>query len=141
MVVVVDTSVFVSSLLGPGGASRAVLRACLERQLQPLMGNALFAEFEDLLSRRALFSGSPLQAGEREALLNAFLSTCRWVRIYYLWRPNLRDEADNHIVELAVSGGAEAIVTKNLRDFRNTELSFPNLKILAPEQLLQEISP
>jgi predicted nucleic acid-binding protein len=105
------------------------------------MGNALLAEFEDLLARAKLFSGSPLKAEEREALLNAFLGTCRWVRIYYLWRPNLRDEADNHIVELAVSGGAEVIVTKNLRDFRNTELSFPNLKILAPEQLLQEIAP
>ena len=104
------------------------------------MGNALLAEFEDLLGRDELLARSTLTVREREALLNAFLSTCRWTRIYYLWRPNLRDEADNHVVELAVSGGAEAIVTKNLRDFRNTELSFPGLRVLSPEQLLQEIS-
>jgi len=38
-------------------------------------------------------------------------------RIYFLWRPNLRDEADNHLVELAVAGGAQAVVTRNKRDF------------------------
>lgn len=140
MIVVVDTNVFVSALLGPDGASREVLRFCLDGKLQPLMGNALFAEFEDLLSRSDLFASSTLSAPEREAILNAFLNVCRWVRIYYLWRPNLRDEADNHIVELAVAGNARFIVTKNIRDFRNTELSFPCLKVFQPEQLLQEIS-
>ncbi len=139
VVVVIDTSVFVSALLGPGGASRAVLRECLEGPLQPLMGNALFAEFEDVLSRRALFSRAALDAVQREALLNAFLSMCRWTRIYYLWRPNLRDEADNHVVELAVAGGAEAIVTKNIRDFRGTELRFSGLRVFRPEELLKEL--
>lgn len=139
MIVVVDTSVFVSALLGRGGASRDVLRSCLEGRATPLMGTALFAEYESLLTRSSLFAPSPLSPAEREALLNAFLSVCRWVTIYFGWRPNLVDEGDNHVVELAVAGGAGAIVTKNVKDFRRAELSFVGLRILKPEELLKEI--
>ena len=135
----VDTNVFISALLGPTGASRAVLRSCLEGRLQPLMGAALFLEYESLLSRESLFKDCLLSPDQREALLNAFLSTCRWTTIYYSWRPNLRDEADNHLIELAVAGGAEAIVTKNTRDFKTAELHFPGLRFLRPEELLQEM--
>jgi len=46
----------------------------------------------------------------------------RWIKIFYGWRPNLRDEGDNHFVELAIAGGAEAIVTYNIRDFRLADL-------------------
>ncbi|NCS04788.1 MAG: PIN domain-containing protein [Microcystis aeruginosa G13-07] len=61
----------------------------------------------------------------------------RGCQIYYLWRPNLKDEADNHLVELAIAGSAGIIVTNNIRDFHNTELLFPELSILKPENLIQ----
>lgn len=139
MVVVVDTNVFVASLLGSGGTSRSVLRACLTGRLRPLMGAALFAEYEDLLSRSPLFEKCPLDEPSREALLNAFLSVYRWTTVYYGWRPNLPDEADNHLIELAVAGGAEAIITKNKRDFERAELRFAGLRILRPEEMLEVI--
>jgi hypothetical protein len=47
------------------------------------------------------------------------------VKVYYLWRPNLPDEADNHLIELALAGGADTIVTNNLRDVSRGELTFP----------------
>jgi len=139
VIIVLDTSVFVSALLGPTGASREVLRACLSGRLQPLMGAALFAEYESLLSRSELFERGRLDPSEREAVLNGFLGVCRWTNIYYGWRPNLRDDGDNHLIELAVAGGAEAIVTKNIRDLRSGELHFPGLRILQPAELLKEI--
>ena len=37
---------------------------------------------------------------------SSLISRRTWVRVYYLWRPNLPDEADNHLVELAVAGNA-----------------------------------
>jgi len=136
--VVVDTDVFVSALLGPGGASREVLRRCLTGVHRPLMGTALYNEFESVLSRRALFRGCVLSGSEREALLDAFLRVCRWTRIYYLWRPNLPDETDNHVLELAIAGAADALITLNTRDFGSAQLRFPNLRILRPERFIKE---
>lgn len=139
VLVVVDTSVFVAALLGPSGASRGILRACLDGRLVPLMGAALFAEYESLLSREALFKGCLLDRGQREAVFDAFLSVCRWTVIYFSWRPNLRDETDNHLIELAVAGAASVVVTKNTRDFRQAELHFPGLRIFQPEELQKEM--
>lgn len=137
--VVVDTNVFVAALLQPQGQNRNVLRACFTGKALPLMGAALFHEYEDLMSRKDLMQKSPLSSADRETVFDAFLSVCEWIKIYYLWRPNLPDEADNHLVELAVGGGAAVIVTNNVRDVRPGELSFPALKISTPRQFLEEI--
>ena len=137
--IVVDTNVFTAALLSPAGTNRAVLRACFTGRLQPLMGAALFHEYEDLLGRSDLMKKCPLTPADRKQLFEAFLSVCAWVRIYYLWRPNLPDEADNHLIELALAGGAALIVTNNVRDVARGELAFPDLKILTPAQLLKII--
>ena len=50
----------------------------------------------------------------------------------------MRDESDNHVVELAVAGGAQAIVTRNVRDFARMELRFPALRIVTPADLAKE---
>jgi predicted nucleic acid-binding protein len=50
---------------------------------------------------------------------------------------DLPDEADNHLIELAVAAQADAIVTRNLRDVARGELKFPMLRILTPEQCLE----
>lgn len=55
-------------------------------------------------------------------------------------RPNLPDENDNHLVELAVAGDAAMIVTNNTRDFRTAELRFPGLRALTPRELVEEIN-
>ena len=96
-------------------------------------------EYEDVLSREKLFQKCRLTANEREELLDIFLAACRWTRIYFGWRPNLPDEGDNHLVELAVAGGASRIVTHNLRDLRGMELKFPDLAAVTPAQFLKEV--
>ena len=126
-----------SALLRGGGAGRAVLRACLRGQYQPVLGPALLAEYEDVLSRSSLFSDSVLTAQEQGELFDGLLNRCRWVEVFYAWRPNLPDEADNHLIELAVASRAEAIVTRNLRDVARGELKFPMLRVLTPEQCLE----
>ncbi len=138
MKVVIDTNIFVSALMNNGGAPRQIIRLCLLGQLAPLMGNALFNEYEDVCAREDLFAGRILSPAERDELLDAFLSCCQWTPIYYLWRPNLRDEADNHLIELAVAGGAKAIVTGNKKDFARTELLFPEVEIKTAGELLME---
>ena len=100
------------------------------------MGEKLLNEFEDVLGRSELFRASPLTRREREELLDAFLSVCEWVRVFYLWRPNLPDESDNHLIELAVAGAAAMLVTHNVRDLRGGELRFPQLRIETPGQFM-----
>lgn len=138
MKVVIDTNIFLGACLGNGAANRSVA-ACLRGQAIPLMGNALFNEYEDVLHRSTLFERSRLNADERSALLDIFLAQCEWVSIYYTWRPNLPDEADNHLIELAVAGNAQMIVTRNIRDVAKMELSFPHLFVVTPEEFLMEL--
>lgn len=138
MLIVVDTNIFVAACLG-AGASNEVVSACLRGEHAPLIGTTLLAEYEDVLGRAELFRKSRLSPSEREELLNIFFATCSWTRIYYAWRPNSPDEGDNHLVELAVAGGAERIVTRNLRDLRRLELKFPKLVAVTPEQFLKEV--
>jgi putative PIN family toxin of toxin-antitoxin system len=133
---VVDTSVFVSALISAEGASRQALRLCLNGTHTSLMGEKLFLEYEDVFGRWDIFERSPLNSKEREEVLNGFLSVCEWTPIYFLWRPNLPDEGGNHLVELAVSGGADAIVTHNIKDFTRGVLRFPDFEILTPKELL-----
>jgi uncharacterized protein len=138
MIVVVDTNVFVSAVMSRSGASRQIIRLCLQQKLIPLMGNALFAEFEDVCSRESLFDPRMITRLERDILLDAFLASCHWVPIYFLWRPNLKDEADNHVLELAVAGNASCIVTANKRDFLKSELKFPRIDILSSVEFLDK---
>ena len=134
--IVLDTDVLVAAMLGAGAANRLV-GAVLEGGFEPVMGPALYAEHEAVLGRAALFGRCRLSAAERGELFDIYLARCRWTRIYYLWRPNLGDEADNHLVELAVAGSAQAIVTRNKRDFRGAELKFENLAVLTPAECLR----
>ena len=136
---VIDTDVFVAALLSRNDSSvaREVVRRCLQGHYQPLFGVALFAEYETLLSRDKLFADCQLSRKEREMVFSALLKQARWIEIYFAWRPNLQDEGDNHLIELAVAGGAQAIVTRNTRDLNNAELIFPDTKVLAPKQCLE----
>ena len=135
-IVVIDTSVVISALIGKNGPGREVLRRCLKSQFKPIISNTLFAEYQDVAIREKILEICPLNKDEIQELLNAFYSVCRWVQVYYLWRPNLKDENDNFIIELALAGNARTIITNNIRDFKNSELKFPELDIITPEKLL-----
>jgi putative PIN family toxin of toxin-antitoxin system len=134
--VVLDTSVLVGALIGERGANRSVLKICLRGKCHPLMGEKLYSEYEAVLGRAELFQRSPLNRKERDELVDSFLSVCEWVSVFYLWRPNLPDEGDNHLIELAVAGAAKTIVTQNVRDLRGGELKFPPLAVETPAEFM-----
>ena len=137
--IVVDTNVFVGACMGTGASAR-VVELCIRGSLQPVMGSALFLEYEDVLSRTSLMDGCSLDAQQRDDMFDIYLASCRWIKTYFSWRPNLRDEADNHVVELAVACGASHIVTWNTRDFTAMELRFPRLRIASPPDFLKELT-
>jgi putative PIN family toxin of toxin-antitoxin system len=135
--IVVDTSVFVSAIIGKTGPSRELIRRCLKREYQPLMGNSLFCEYESLITRSNIIERCLLTPSEIRTLLASFMSVSQWVSIYYLWRPNLKDEGDNYLMELALAGNAQYLVTNNIKDFKNPQLLFPRVAIIKPEQLIR----
>jgi putative PIN family toxin of toxin-antitoxin system len=135
--VVIDTSVLISALISKEGPSREVLRLCLLGKYNPLISNTLFSEYEDVSARDNILTLCILTKSEIRELLNSFYSVCKWTQIYYLWRPNLKDEGDNFLIELAVAGNARYVITNNTKDLKGAELSFTGLEIVTPEMFLR----
>ncbi len=102
------------------------------------MGNALFSEYEDVLSRQEVFVNAPIGPDDRAALVDAVLAACLWINIAFLWRPNLPDESDNHLIELAVAGNAEWIITNNTKDIVAGDLIFDGFRVVTPGEWLKE---
>ena len=136
-VIVVDTSVLVGALTNTSGAEREVLRRCLRREYGPLMGAGLLEEMEDGLGRVELMRGSPAKFSERERLFRGFLSVCCWTHLYYLQEREFM-ERDEQLVELAMAGGAETIVTNNAAEVKQRAAGFPDLRIVTPMQMVSE---
>ncbi len=135
--IVVDTNVFIGAILSSQGLNRELIRRCLLGEYQPMMSNALYLEYESVIEREEIIPKCQLDRGKVNELLDGFLSVSKWVYIYYSWRPNLRDEGDNHVIELAIAGNARMVVTNNLKDFTGSELTFPQLQILSPHQIIR----
>lgn len=138
MKIVIDTSVWISALITKESEARELLRLVFKKKLSPQMSEPLFKEYEAVMKRKKIQRLIALTLSEQNELFETYLSTCKWNEIYYAWRPNLRDEDDNFVVELAVASGAEAIITYNIKDFKNAELIF-NHKIITPEDFIKDI--
>jgi putative PIN family toxin of toxin-antitoxin system len=138
--VILDSNVLVSAFTSSEGTSRQVLRRVLNGLTEALISIPLFAEYEAVLARSETRRRCPLTAAEQIRLFDAFLSRTRLVEVYYRWRPNLPDEGDNHVLELAVAAGDAPIVTFNRRDFRGGELRFPSIVVQTPAAWLKSQS-
>jgi len=137
--VVIDTNILVAGLIGRKGPNREVLRLCFMGDLQPVIGNALYLEYQDLLNRENVQALCRQTTVSLEEFLDDFASICTAVDAWFLWRPNLPDETDNHIIELAIAANADYIVTNNLKDFAQPELLHGGYEVISPQQLLRRI--
>lgn len=135
--IILDSNVLVSAFTSSEGASRQVLRSVLNGAAEALISVPLFAEYESVLGRPETQRRCPLTVAEQVRLFDAFLARTRLVEVYYRWRPNLPDEGDNHVLELAVASGDAPIVTFNRRDFRGGELRFPLIVVQTPDAWLK----
>lgn len=134
--VVLDTSVVIAGLRSRSGASNALLRQVATRKLTPLATVALFLEYEDVLMRpeNRLATGLDAQAVGR--FRAAFASAVEPVEVHFLWRPQLRDPADEMVLEAAINGQADALVTHNLSDFEPAATRL-GLQVRAPGVFLE----
>jgi len=136
--VVVDTSVVVSALRSRSGASNAVLRHVALRELTPLATTALFLEYEDVLRRPEQRLAHGLTVEQIDQFLAALASACEPVDVRFHWRPQLSDPNDEMVLEAAVNGRADRLVTHNTRDFAVAGITF-GLPIVTPGALLLEM--
>ena len=104
--------------------------------LRPLISTPVFFEYEEVLRRPKQLPH--LTAPDIEDFLDFVASACEHIRINFLWRPHLPDPDDDLILELAVSGRADAIVTFNRRDFVGSEQF--GIRVISPQDLIEEIN-
>jgi len=136
MNVVIDTNVWISALISQDGGAREVIRLALVDKISPQLSTTLFLEYEDVMKRDKIINLCSLSIDEQQELFQAFLSTCKWNEIFYLWRPNLDDEGDNLLVELAVASNSKVIITDNKKDLESGELLF-DFEVLTPKEFLE----
>jgi putative PIN family toxin of toxin-antitoxin system len=136
--VILDTSVVVAGLRSRTGASNALLKHVAEGRLIPLVSTALFLEYEDVLNRPENRLATRMSADDVEGFLAALASAAEPVEVNFRWRPQLSDPKDELVLEAAVNGQADALVTHNIRDFGPATRLF-GLRVLPPRDLLKEL--
>ena len=113
MRVVLDTSVLVAGLRSRLGASNRILVAVAEKRCVPLVTTAVFLEYEAVLLRPEQQLATGMNPADVEGFLAALASAAEPVELNFLWRPQLRDPADELILEASVNGRADALVDCN----------------------------
>ena len=140
MKIVLDTSVLVAALRSRRGDSNELLRRVAQSSLRPLVSTALFLEYEDVISRAEQRLATGMSERDIESFLAALASACDPVEVHFRWRPQLSDPSDELVLEAAVNGMADALVTHNVRDFQVAAERF-DLRVLTPQMCLKEMKP
>jgi putative PIN family toxin of toxin-antitoxin system len=138
--VVLDTAVVVAANRSRKGASNRLVELVALGKLRPLVTTALFLEYEEVLLRPETRLATHMSEEDVEQFLAAFASAAEGVDVNFRWRPQLKDPKDEFVLEAAVNGQADALVTHNVRDFAAVAPLF-GLRVLLPCELLKELEP
>jgi putative PIN family toxin of toxin-antitoxin system len=136
--VVLDTDVVVAAIRSPTGASAAILRAARQGRPTTLLSVALALEYEAVCRKAEHRLASGLSEREVDIFLTAVIAQAEPVKTHFLWRPQLRDAGDEMVLETAVNGRADAVVTFNLRDFGKAPSRF-GIEVLLPREAIGRI--
>ena len=117
MKLALDTDVLVAAVRSRRGASRAWLRAILTGEATLLLSVPLALQYEAVLTRPEHLAAAGATVEQVTELLDTLFAVCRPVEISFWWRPMLRDADDEMVLEVAVSGRVDRLLTFNERDF------------------------
>jgi len=138
MRLILDTSILIAAIRSDAGASRRLLTAALEGRFTLLASVPLMIEYQAVMTRPEHLDASGLSATDVGVLLDAVAAVAEPVKLAFLWRPAVRDPDDDMVLEAAVNGQADAIVTFNVRDFRESAGRF-GVRVLMPGQAWKEL--
>lgn len=131
--VVLDTNVVFAALKSGAGASARLLLHAVDDEIELFVSELLWEEYAGVLRRSEAILGCDGENIERYLEVLAPIVTLQ--EVYFLWRPQVRDVADDKVLECAVAAGADYLVTFNTRDFVGSEGFAPRLA--TPGELLQ----
>jgi putative PIN family toxin of toxin-antitoxin system len=138
MKVVLDTDVIVAGMRSPSGASAAILRKARQGKVTLLLSVPLAVEYEAVCSEAEHRLAAGLSEREVEIFLDAVIAMAEPVETHFLWRPQLRDPGDEMVLEAAVNGHADLLVTFNVRDFGTVPSRF-GIEVKIPCDALERI--
>ena len=139
MCYVLDTNVVVAGLRSPAGASAALIDQALDRAFTLLLSVPLALEYEAICRNPEQRIISGLSETEISTIISTFCAVSEPVSPRFLWRPQLRDPADEMVLETAINGNANALVTFNIRDFGDIPGDF-GIALLSPREALRRIT-
>jgi putative PIN family toxin of toxin-antitoxin system len=133
--IVIDTCVVISALRSRRGASYRLLMLADGGRFDTNLSVSLLLEYEQVAKR---FVGEiSLTETDIDDILDYLCQTAIQRKVYYLWRPFLKDPQDDMVLELAVSAGCRFIVTFNIRDFAGAEQF--GIRVVTPQKFLQQL--
>ena len=138
MRLVLDTDGLVAAFRSDRGASRQLLLAALDRKVAMLASVPLMLEYEAVLKRPEQSAAIGLSGDEVDQVLDAVAAVAEPVRLTFLWRPQLRDAGDEMVLEAAVNGLADRLVTFNLRHLGEAARTF-GIRACSPGEAWREV--
>jgi putative PIN family toxin of toxin-antitoxin system len=134
---VIDTNTIVSAMKSTLGASHAVSMAIFHRRFVPALSVPLLMEYEEVCKRPGLVPN--LKHAQVDAIIDLICQRGHEQRIFFNWRPFLRDPDDDMLVELAIAARAQFIVTSNISDIAPARTL--GIQVLEPRQFMGILSP
>jgi len=140
MKIVLDTNILLSALFSKKGVSHKLLIWLFQHKTKyTVISNTLLTEYEDVLTRdKNLRQYNNLTKNDIKEFLDDVCLISHHQKIYFLWRPFLKDSNDDMVLEVAANAKAKAIITFNLKDFKGVKEKF-NIEILTPKDFLLSI--
>ena len=133
--VIIDTNVIISALKSKKGSSFKLLLLLQEELFRPNISVPLFIEYESVAKRIGLVNN--LDNDDIDGILNYILSRANIRKIFYLWRPLLKDPKDDMVLEVAVESQSQFIITFNKKDFIGCDRF--GIKAVTPQEFLNII--
>lgn len=135
MRLVFDTDVMVAALRSAAGASRRLLLAAVDGRITQLVSPVLMFEYEAVLKRPDHLRAAGADEADVDVILDQVAATAERVELHYLWRPQLADEM---VLETAINGRADLLVTFNVRHFQPAAGRF-GLEAVRPADIARRI--